>query len=104
MAALPVAPFGRSGHDSTRLIFGAAALGSMSQERADATLALVDSAGINHIDTAAGYGASEDLLKPFLAQHRHRFYLATKTGEREGNAARAQLEHSLTRIGVDQLT
>jgi aryl-alcohol dehydrogenase-like predicted oxidoreductase len=103
MAAIPVAPFGRSGHDSTRLIFGAAALGSMSQERADATLALVDSAGINHIDTAAGYGASEDLLQLFLAQHRDRFYLATKTGEREGDAARAQLERSLERMGVDHV-
>src|SRR5215218_9787986 len=103
MAALPLAPFGRTGHDSTRLIFGAAALGSMSQERADATLALVDAAGINHIDTAAGYGASEDLLKPFLAEHRDHFYLATKTGEREGDKARAQLERSLERMGVDHV-
>ncbi len=103
MAALPVLPFGRSGHESTRLIFGAAALGSMSQERADATLALVDELGINHIDTAAGYGDSEDRLKPFLADHRQRFYLATKTGEREGDAARAELEHSLQRMGVDHV-
>jgi aryl-alcohol dehydrogenase-like predicted oxidoreductase len=103
MAALPVAPFGRTGHDSTRLIFGAAALGSMNPERADVTLTLVDSAGINHIDTAAGYGASEDRLKPFLAQHRDRFFLATKTGERDGDKARAQLETSLARMGVDHV-
>ena len=101
--ALPRAPFGRSGHESTRLIFGAAALGSMSQERADATMATVDAAGINHIDTAAGYGASEDLLKPFLAANRDRFYLATKTGEREGDKARAELERSLERMGVDDV-
>ena len=88
---LPRAPFGRSGHDSTRLIFGAAALGSMSQEHADATLATVDAAGINHIDTAAGYGASEDRLRPFLEDNRDRFFLATKTGERAGGTARAQL-------------
>src|ERR687897_244977 len=100
---LPVAPFGRTGHDSSRLIFGAAALGSMSQERADATLAAVDAAGINHIDPAAAYGASEDLLQPFLADHRDRFYLATKTGEREGDKARAQLERSLQRMGVDEV-
>ena len=100
---LPRAPFGRTGHDSTRLIFGAAALGSMSQERADATLATVDAAGINHIDTAAGYGASEDRLRPFLAVNRDRFYLATKTGEREGGTARAQFERSLERMGVDHV-
>ncbi|MGZ0192325.1 MAG: aldo/keto reductase, partial [Acidimicrobiales bacterium] len=59
---LPTAPFGSTGHQSTRVIFGAAALGSMSQERADATLASVGEWGINHIDTAASYGKSEDRL------------------------------------------
>jgi aryl-alcohol dehydrogenase-like predicted oxidoreductase len=100
---LPLAPFGSTGHHSTRLVFGAAALGAMSQERADATMAAVDAAGINHIDTAAGYGASEDLLRPFLARHRDRFFLATKTGERAGGAARAELERSFERMGVDHV-
>jgi aryl-alcohol dehydrogenase-like predicted oxidoreductase len=53
---LPVASFGRTGHLSTRVIFGAAALGGMSQERADETLALVSAHGVNHIDTAAAGG------------------------------------------------
>ena len=100
---LPTAPFGRTGHDSTRVIFGAAALGGMSQARADATLDTVRQAGINHIDTAASYGASEDRLQPFLADHRDEVFLATKTGERRGDAARAQLERSLTRLGVDHV-
>lgn len=96
-------PFGRTGHDSTRVIFGAAALGGMSQSRADATLALVRDAGVNHIDTAASYGQSEVRLQPFLAAHRHEFFLATKTGERSGVAARAELERSLERMGVDHV-
>lgn len=100
---VPTAQFGRSGHASTRVIFGAAALGSMSRERADATLAMVDQAGINHIDTAASYGESELRLRPFLADHRDRFFLATKTGERSGTAARAQLEASLERLGVEHV-
>jgi aryl-alcohol dehydrogenase-like predicted oxidoreductase len=100
---LPLAPFGRTGHESTRVIFGAAALGSMTQERADATLAMVAASGINHIDTAAGYGASEDRLRPWLADHRAGVFLATKTGERHGAAARAELERSLTRMAVDQV-
>lgn len=100
---LPTAPFGSTGHRSTRLIFGAAALGGMSQERADSTLDLIDRAGINHIDTAASYGASEDRLRPFLSEHRDRFFLATKTGERGGEAARAELERSLERMGVDRV-
>jgi aryl-alcohol dehydrogenase-like predicted oxidoreductase len=96
-------PFGRTGHTSTRVIFGAAALGGMSQARADATLELVRSAGINHIDTAASYGQSEVRLQAFLADHRSEFFLATKTGERTGAAARAELERSLERMGVDQV-
>lgn len=100
---IPTAAFGSTGHRSTRVIFGAAALGAMSQERADATMALVDEAGINHIDTAASYGASEDRLRPFLSEHRDRFFLATKTGERDGSAARAELERSFERMGVDHI-
>ncbi len=100
---LPLAQFGRTGHESTRVIFGAAALGGMSQQTADATMAMIDAAGINHIDTAAGYGASEDRLRPFLADHRRRFFLATKTGERGGTEARAELERSLERMGVDSV-
>src|SRR4051794_26427967 len=96
-------PFGRTGHRSSRVIFGAAALGGMRQERADQTLEIVRAAGINHIDTAASYGESELRLAPFLADHRGDVFLATKTGERAGDAARRQLEHSLERLGVDQV-
>lgn len=100
---LPTAAFGRTGHTSTRVIFGAAALGGMSQERADATLDAVAGWGINHIDTAASYGASEDRLRPWLATHRQDVFLATKTGERRGDAARAELERSLERMDVDHV-
>jgi len=103
MTSLPTAPFGSTGHESTRVIFGAAALGGMSQERADATMASVGGWGINHIDTAASYGSSEDRLRPWLADHRSEVFLATKTGERNGAAARTQLETSLERMGVDHI-
>jgi aryl-alcohol dehydrogenase-like predicted oxidoreductase len=97
------APFGRTGHRSTRVIFGAAALSTMRQDRADRVLDTVRAAGINHIDTAASYGDSELRLAPFLADHRGEFFLATKTDGRTGDAARGQLEQSLTRLGVDQV-
>ncbi|MGB0114800.1 MAG: aldo/keto reductase [Ilumatobacteraceae bacterium] len=100
---IPTASFGRTGHESTRVVFGAAALGGMSQERADATMASVREWGLNHIDTAASYGASEDRLRPWLAEHRDEVFLATKTGERDGAAARAELERSLERMGVGQV-
>lgn len=100
---LPTAPFGRTGHDSTRVIFGAAALGRMRQERADEVLQLLLDAGVNHIDTAASYGDAELRIGPWMAEHRHHFFLATKTGERRGDAARAELERSLERLQVDSV-
>ena len=100
---IPTHPFGRTGHDSTRIIFGAAALGGMRQERADRTLDLIHSAGINHIDTAATYGDSELRLADFLQSHRDEFFLATKTGERDGAGARASIERSLVRMQVETL-
>jgi aryl-alcohol dehydrogenase-like predicted oxidoreductase len=75
----------------------------MSQDRADELLATVADFGVNHIDTAASYGDSELRLAPWLSRHRGSVFLASKTGERVGTAARAQLERSLERLGVDQL-
>src|ERR1700722_9778815 len=97
------APFGRTGHESSRVIFGAAALGSMRQERADQVLATLLEYGVNHIDTAASYGDSELRIAPWMPAHRERFFLATKTDERTGDGARASLERSLTLLGVDSV-
>ena len=100
---IATAPFGRTGHQSTRVIFGAAALGGMSQARADATLELIDRAGVNHVDTAADYGLSEQRLHDWLQDHRSEVFLATKTGQRTGDDARRELERSLERMGVDHV-
>jgi aryl-alcohol dehydrogenase-like predicted oxidoreductase len=97
------APFGRTGHASSRVIFGAAAFIGCSQDRADAVLPLLREFGVNHLDTAADYGDSELRLAPWLATARHEFFLATKTGERTGDGARAGLERSLERLGVDRV-
>ncbi|MCU1359751.1 MAG: putative aldo-keto reductase [Ilumatobacteraceae bacterium] len=100
---IPRQPFGNTGHISSRVLFGAAALGAMSQERADQTMEVVLEYGLNHIDTAASYGESELRLRPFLDDHRDQFFLATKTGERQGDAARRELERSLQRMNVDHV-
>jgi aryl-alcohol dehydrogenase-like predicted oxidoreductase len=94
------ATFGRTGHLSSRVIFGAAALSRMSQERADAVLPVLDEFGVNHIDVAASYGDAELRLAPWLAGRGDDLFLATKTGDRDGAGARASLERSLTRLGV----
>ncbi|HEX5140690.1 MAG TPA: aldo/keto reductase [Dehalococcoidia bacterium] len=92
--------FGKTGHPSTRTIFGAAAFMRCSQEVADATLPLLFQHGINHIDVAASYGDAELRLGPWMEQHRDRFFLATKTGERTYAAARDQIRRSLERLRV----
>jgi aryl-alcohol dehydrogenase-like predicted oxidoreductase len=97
------APFGSTGHESTRTIFGAAALGSVTQTEADTTLELLLEHDINHIDTAASYGEAELRLAPWLAQHREQFFLATKTGQRDRAGAREEIRRSLDRLGVDQV-
>src|SRR5579863_8255324 len=100
---IPKATFGRTGHESTRAIFGGAALGSASEADADRAFDAIVKAGVNHIDVAAGYGKAEELIKPWLARMPGEFFLATKTGEREGKKAREQLERSLERMGVDHV-
>jgi aryl-alcohol dehydrogenase-like predicted oxidoreductase len=96
-------PFGRSGHDSTRVIFGAAALSRVTQEVADAALEVLLRHDINHIDVAASYGDAELRVRPWLRSHPGRFFLATKTGRRTAEAAREELHRSLDRLGVDRV-
>lgn len=95
--------FGRTGHLSTRTIFGAAALSNVTQAEADQTLDVLLQYGVNHIDTAASYGDSELRIGPWMAQYRNQFFLATKTGERTYAKAREQIHRSLERLQTDHL-
>lgn len=92
--------FGSTGHKSTATLFGAAALGNVSQEIADDVLKLLLDHGVNHIDTAASYGDSELRIGPWMGEHREKFFLATKTGERTYNAAKKEFNNSLKRLQV----
>ena len=94
-------PFGRTGHRSSRVIFGAAALGGMRQDKADAVLELLLAHGVNHIDTAAMYGDSELRVGAWMPRHRSDFFLATKTHERTAEGARESLERSRQRLRSD---
>ncbi|MEM9950890.1 MAG: aldo/keto reductase [Chloroflexota bacterium] len=100
---IPKSTFGRTGHESTRTIFGAAAFSDVTQDEADQTMNLLIEYGINHIDTAASYGASELRLGPWMKTHREQFFLATKTGERRYDKAKAEFENSLKRLQVDSV-
>jgi predicted aldo/keto reductase-like oxidoreductase len=89
---------------STRVIFGAAALSKVTQIDADRTLDVLLQYGVNHIDTAASYGESEDRIGPWMQRGlREEFFLATKTGERSYEKAYAQIQRSLERMKVDSV-
>ena len=96
-------PFGRTGHNSSQVVFGAAALSNVTQTEADQTLELLLQYGINHIDTAASYGDAELRIAPWMEHSRDKFFLATKTGERTYQKARDQIHRSLERLRVPQI-
>ena len=100
---IPTQPFGSTDHQSTRIIFGAAALGNVSQAEADQTMELIIEHGINHIDTAASYGDAELRLGPWMETHRDQFFLATKTGERTRAKAYEEIQLSLERLRTDHI-
>jgi aryl-alcohol dehydrogenase-like predicted oxidoreductase len=100
---IPQASFGRTGHSSTRTIFGAAALSEVSQDEADRTLQVLLEYGINHIDVAASYGDAELRIGPWMDQHRDQFFLATKTGQRSYAAAKEEIHRSLDRLRADHV-
>ena len=100
---IPRQQFGSTGHESTRTIFGAAALGRATDEEAAPTLDVLLEYGVNHIDTAAAYGRSERRVGTWMEGHRKDFFLATKTGERTYQAAKDQFHHSLERLRVDSV-
>jgi len=100
---IPTLPFGRTGHNSTRTIFGAAALWDTPQRDVDATMDLLLQNGVNHVDTAASYGRSQELLGNWISRHGKPFFLATKTEQRTKPAAYEEIRRSLDLLHVPQV-
>ena len=96
-------PFGRTGHMSTCTLFGAAALGSVTQDEADRTLEVLLKYGVNHIDTANSYGDAEKRIGPWMDRHRNDFFLATKTEQRTYQGAKEHLHRSLELLHTDHI-
>jgi len=94
---------GRIGHDTSVLVYGAAALGEVSQQVADASLKQALAAGINHLDTAASYGSAEQRMGPTVERVRDRVFLATKSTERRAEDAWRELNRSLELLRTDHI-
>ena len=94
---------GRLDHQSSVLIYGAAALGDVSQDVADRSIREALDGGVNHFDVAADYGDAELRLGPWMSQVRDRIFLATKTGLRDRESAWQQIHASLHRLQTDRV-
>jgi aryl-alcohol dehydrogenase-like predicted oxidoreductase len=94
---------GRIGHETTVLVYGAAALGDVTQETADASLEQALSVGINHLDTAASYGEAELRMGPTVERVRDQVFLATKSTERKAEDAWRELNRSLELLHTDHI-
>jgi len=94
---------GRLGHQSSVLLYGAAALAEVDQETADRSIQQALDAGINHLDVAASYGDAELRLGPWMPRIRKDVFLATKTGDRDREGAWASVNRSLERLQTDHV-
>lgn len=93
--------FGRTGHQSTVAIFGAAAFWEIEQKEADRVMEMVIEAGISHIDIAPSYGQAELRVGPWMKTERQRFFLGCKTMERTKEGAWREMQESLKRLHTD---
>ena len=103
-------PYGRSGRSVSVLGLGAGQIGDAAMAEADVAT-LLNSAldlGITLIDTARGYGLSEERIARHLAHRRSEFVLSTKVGYGiEGHAdwtatcITAGINEALTRLRTD---
>ncbi|NOU71357.1 aldo/keto reductase [Paenibacillus sp. LMG 31458] len=94
---------GRLNHESSVVMFGAASLGNVTQEEADASISFALQHGVNHFDTAASYGDAEVRMGPMISQIRKDIFLATKTGQRTKKEAKEEIYRSLERMRVDSV-
>ncbi|RKN81954.1 aldo/keto reductase [Paenibacillus ginsengarvi] len=94
---------GRLNYKTSVIMFGAAKLGSVSQEEADTSISFALNNGVHHFDTAASYGDAEVRMGPWMPNVRDGIFLATKTEERSKEKAKEQIRRSLERLRVDSL-
>src|SRR5579863_9214441 len=104
---------GRTGIMASVLGFGASEIGEQgaSVRTVERLVGRALDAGLNLIDTAACYGASEELLGRTSADRRKEYYIATKCGHAAGlrlqdwtpELIEKSIERSLQRLRTDHI-
>jgi len=75
MPTVHTLPFGQTVHRSSRILFGSFAFKDADTDQASRVLELLYAYGINHIDTAPGYGDAELRVGEWMEDHRSDFFL-----------------------------
>ncbi len=92
---------GRTGHHSTVVTFGTAALGRVTQDVADVAVERILEHGVNHIDIAPTYGQAMERMAPWMPKIRDQVFLGAKTRERTKEQAWENIRSSMSRLGVE---
>lgn len=104
--------WGRTGLRVSALGFGAGHIGSpdMTEDEAGTLINRALDRGINLVDTARGYGLSEERIGRHLSWRRQDFHLVTKVGYQvegaedwTGEAVEKGLEQALARMRTDRV-
>lgn len=93
--------YGQSGWELSILGFGGIIVMDVTPAEADAYVGEAIDHGINYFDIAPSYGNAEERLGSALEPYRDGVFLACKTGKRDAEGAREELERSLTRMRTD---
>src|SRR3954468_18229835 len=100
--AIPTRRLGRTGHQSSVAILGAAAFARSNEAETETAFTEAIERGVNHLDIAPSYGDAERLVGPLVPAVRDRLFVGCKTHRKNGDGVRAQLENSLTLLGCEQ--
>jgi predicted aldo/keto reductase-like oxidoreductase len=92
---------GKTGLMVSRVAIGGIPLQRPAEEEAIKVVHRALELGINFIDTAAGYGESEERIGKALVGRRDQVIIATKSGRSGKAEATAELERSLKRLQTD---
>ncbi|MEK7403550.1 MAG: aldo/keto reductase [Acidobacteriota bacterium] len=103
--ALPTRPLGKMGFKASILGLGGQRVGDQPTAQAivDRIVAEAIEHGLNYVDTARGYGPSEERLGRALKGKRDKVFLVSKTRSATREAALADLKESLRNLQTDHL-
>jgi len=96
---------GKTGHWSTLIALGGAALRPSARKESDEFIRFALDHGVNHVDIAPTYGSgeAETILGKWVKEYRESLFIACKTQKRTKAEAAEELHTSLKHLQTDYL-